>query len=163
MFQLLNKCNARCLSWSYELADFILVSWHDDGATGESNALKRLMHEHDNLRELMALSPGLWRQSLRYAIKKPICHSVRLRPNLSWSPEYNKLTLFQQWEEPSSSSNPQSDITSEEHHKILLRFLSTNTFKISSLSRLCEYPLYDFEHTDTISIHTSRGHQNIWR
>ena len=40
--------------------------------------------------------------------------------------DYKELALSpRQGEEPSSSSNPQSDITSEEHLKILLRFLST--------------------------------------
>jgi len=34
----------------------------------------------------------------------------------------------QQWEEPSSSSNPQSDITSQEHLTILLRILSKNIY-----------------------------------
>ena len=46
-------------------------------------------------------------------------------------------------EEPSSSSNPQSDITSEEHLKILLRILSYKTnFKITSLLPTSEYQIY---------------------
>jgi len=39
--------------------------------------------------------------------------------------DYKRLALSpRQWEEPSSSRNPQSDISSEEHLKILLRFQS---------------------------------------
>jgi len=92
-----------------------------------------------------------------------MCHSVRLKPRLSWGPDYNNLTLFWQWEEPCSSSNPQSDITSEEHLKISLRFLSTNTFKISCIFHLREYALNVFKQPDAISTCTSRGHQNFRR
>jgi hypothetical protein len=43
--------------------------------------------------------------------------------------------------EPSSSSNPQSDITSEEHLKILLRILSTH-FTITSLLLRRDFQIY---------------------
>jgi len=59
-----------------------------------------------------------------------------------------------QWKEPSSSRNPQSDITSEEHLIILLKILSTNYFKITSLFHLGEYTVYLFKETHSVSIYT---------
>ena len=75
---------------------------------------------------------------------------------------YKNSHCPREWEEPSSSSNPQSDITSEEHIKILLRFLSKPiTTTIASLLFSCEYAWYVFEQTDTISICISRGRQKF--
>ena len=67
------------------------------------------------------------------------------------------------WKEPSSSSNPQSDITSEEHLKILLRILSTKTFTIASLNHLREYALYVFVETNCFSIRTPTSRRNYRR
>ena len=69
----------------------------------------------------------------------------------------------QRWKEPSSSSNPQSDITSEEHLKILLRILSTKSLIITSLFHQCEYSVYVFVQIDTISIRTQSGRRNYRR
>jgi len=66
-----------------------------------------------------------------------------------------------QWKESSSSSNPQSDITSEEHLKILLRILST--FKITSLFSLREFALYEFVETNTFSVRTTEGRRTFQR
>ena len=66
------------------------------------------------------------------------------------------------WEQPCSSSNPQSDITSDKHFKILLRILS-NYSKITSLLHLREYALYEFVETNTFSIHTPEGRRNCRR
>ena len=67
------------------------------------------------------------------------------------------------WKEPSSSSNPQSDITSEEHLKILLRILSTKTFTITSSNHLREYALYVFVETNCFSIRTPTSRRNYRR
>ena len=67
------------------------------------------------------------------------------------------------WKEQSSSSNPQSDITSEEHLKILFRILSTKTFPITSLNHLHEYALYVFVETNCLSICTPTTRQNYRR
>jgi hypothetical protein len=64
------------------------------------------------------------------------------------------------WKEPSSSSNPQSDITSEEHLKILLRIVSTT---ITSLFSLREYALHEWEQIDYFSIRTSTTCRNYRR
>jgi len=68
-----------------------------------------------------------------------------------------------QWKEPSSCSNPQSDITSEEHLKISLRILSTLLSKITSLIHLSEYTLYVFVETHMFSVRTSTGRRNFRR
>jgi hypothetical protein len=64
---------------------------------------------------------------------------------------------------PSSSSNPQSDITSEEHLKILLRILSTKTIIIASIFHLREYALYEWERIDFISVRTPTARRNYRR
>jgi hypothetical protein len=66
-------------------------------------------------------------------------------------------------EKPSSSSNPQSDITSEEHLKILLRILSTKIFTITSLFSLREYALHVWEFLDPISVRTPTARRNYRR
>jgi hypothetical protein len=60
--------------------------------------------------------------------------------------------------ESSSSSNPQSDITSEEHLKILLRILPKQLFKITSLIHLSEFQIYVYLETieETYSPRLSR-------
>jgi hypothetical protein len=50
-------------------------------------------------------------------------------------------------EEPSSSSNPQSDITSKEHLKIFLRILSYKNFTITSLLPISEFQIYVYLET----------------
>jgi hypothetical protein len=64
------------------------------------------------------------------------------------------------WEEPSSSSNPPSDISSEEHFNILVRILFP-IYKITSLLSLREYTLYEFVETNTFSLRTPEGRRNI--
>ena len=49
------------------------------------------------------------------------------RQALPEAPIIKSSHCLRRWREPSSSSNPQSDITSEEHLKILLRILSTTS------------------------------------
>jgi len=78
-----------------------------------------------------------------------------------------RIRLYKNWyhprqsKEPSTTSNPQSDITSREYFEILLRILST--FTKASLNHLGEYALYVFEQVDTISGWTSTGHKNCRR
>jgi len=66
------------------------------------------------------------------------------------------------WEELSSCTNPQSDIISEEHLKILLRILPIIT-KITALFHLHEYALYEFMQTNTFSVRTPEGGRNFRR
>jgi hypothetical protein len=82
----------------------------------------------------------------------------------AWPEELNITSSHRPrwWEEPSLSSNPQSDITREEHLKILFRTLST-LFKITSLYSLREYALYEFMETNTFSVRTPERHRNFWR
>jgi len=67
------------------------------------------------------------------------------------------------WKEPSSSNKPQSDITSEEHLKILLKILSTKTFTITSLNHLREFALYVFVETNCFWIRTPMSRRNYRR
>jgi len=66
------------------------------------------------------------------------------------------------WEQPSSSSNPQPDITSEEHLKTLSRILST-WVKNFSRFHLSEFALYEFVETHTFSACTPEGRRNFQR
>jgi len=65
----------------------------------------------------------------------------------------------QRWKKPSSSSNPLSDITIQEHVKILLRILSTLQITLQFLLR--EYALYEFVETNTFSVRTLEGCLNL--
>jgi len=65
------------------------------------------------------------------------------------------------WKQPSSSHNPQSDITSEEHLKILLRILST--YKQNYFSIITLWIRFIWVHRDShiLSTHT-RGSSQLW-
>jgi hypothetical protein len=66
--------------------------------------------------------------------RKPVVKMVWTVAKLEPVNDDKELALSpRQWEEPSCSSNPQSDIPSEEHLKILLRFLPKHAFTILSL------------------------------
>ena len=162
MFQLLNKLEARCLSWSYELSYYVrTISWYEDGPPWGRNAWKPLIHEHNNLEGIC----GTINESLK--LISAISYQAHY---VSWRKSKGKLDLRiwlyknshfpQQWKEPSSSSNPQSDSTSEEHLKILLRILSTKSLNITSLFHLREYCIYVFHQTETVSIRTQSGRRN---
>ena len=86
---------------------------------------------------------------------------MNLKASLIWGSDYKELTLFRQWEEPSSHCNPQTDITSEEHLQILLTFPNTNYIKIISWTHLRAYALYVQEEFDTIGVHTQQDCRNI--
>ena len=100
------------------------------------------MHEHDNLEWIHG--------NINDALQLLSAISYQT-VSVSWRWSKGKLdqtaSLYKnshcprQWEEPSACSNPLSDITSEEHLKILLRILYTN-FKITSLIHLWEYTIY---------------------
>jgi hypothetical protein len=72
------------------------------------------------------------------------------------------LHHHQRWDTASSSCNSQSDITSEEHLKTLLRFLSKTHFKITSLFHLHEYTLYQLLGSNCISDSIQEGHRRFW-
>lgn len=78
------------------------------------------------------------------------------KTHLSQGTDYKKHTLSWEWGEPSSSINRQSDITSEVHFIILLRFVSTN-FTITSINHLRDYSLYASEEINSISLGTPEG------
>ena len=122
-----------------------LISYMMMASYEERNALKPIMHEHDNLEG----TRGRIRDRIPAdAIKQKTVVIVReVAAKLEPAKDYKRLALSpRQWEEPSSSSNPQSDITSEEHLKILLRFLHKN-FTISSLLPTSEFILYVYIET----------------
>jgi len=111
----------------------ILCIWyhdHEDGPTGECNLSNPLKHEHNDHRELIALSMRHLGCSWTAATKPTWCHSENVKDRLTWGSFYKELTLFWQWEEPSSGSNSQSDTTSEEHLKMLSGILSINLSKL---------------------------------
>jgi len=87
----------------------------------ECNALKPIMRGHDNQRELVAAktedSSEIRYQSKPIGLVVSSCQSWACEKTIKYSGRPRRL------KEPSSSSNPQSDITSEEHLKILLRIL----------------------------------------
>lgn len=84
-------------------------------------------------------------------------------PRLSRAFDCKEHRLFRQWAEPCSSSYSQWEITHEAHRIILLRFLSSMTFKITSSFHIREYALYVCEQIDTVSVPTSRGLQQYPR
>jgi len=141
-----------------------MISWLEDNPLWGRNALKHLRHEHHNLEGIR----GTINESLK--MNSAISYPANYVP---WQWLEGKLDLQarlykdshcpRQWEEQSSSSNPQSVITSEEHLEILLRILSTKNFNITSLLHLREYSLYAFVQVDTVSLHTQTGCQNYWR
>jgi len=117
------RCSFVCLIlWSW--------GWPDRGC----NVLQSILYVYDKTRELVALSMRHTSCSQHYAIKQSQFYSKNLKASLTCRTMHEMLTLSRQCNEPSSSSNPQSDITSKEHFKILLRILSTilqNYFPIS--------------------------------
>jgi len=106
-----------------------LCVWYlpEDGPGWEHNASKPLVHEHCNLEGLCGYfnvrfpeMGSVFRDQLsgNYAVKVRWSRGV-----LSLGLGYIELTLLWHWEEPSSSSSPQSDISSEQHLQIILRIL----------------------------------------
>ena len=111
----------------------------------KQNTLKPIMHEHNNLKGTRGRNRD---GNPMDAVKQnTIVIVAEVAAKHEPVKDYKRLALSpRQWEEPSSSSNPQSDITSEEHLKILLRFLHKN-FTISSLLPISEFILYVYIET----------------
>jgi hypothetical protein len=111
----------------------------------ECNALKPIMRGHDNQRELVAAKTEDTSE-IRYQAK---LSGLVVSSGQTWASE--KTIKYsgrpRRLKEPSSSSNPQSDITSEEHLKILLRILPKTTFTITSLLHTSEFQMYIYLET----------------
>jgi hypothetical protein len=117
-----------------------LISCRMMASYEERNALKPIMHEHDNLRGTRGDNrAGIPRTLSSNTVVIVMGVAAKLEP----AKDYKRLALSpRQWEEPSSRAIHSQTITSEEHLKILLRFLPKTTFKITSLLLTSDFVIY---------------------
>ena len=124
----------------------------ENGSSWESNALKPLMHEHDNFKGIWGyIQNACSEMGHDFSDRLSSNHSViaRISDKVSSSGlDIKELTLFRQWKEPSCRCNLQSDICSGEHLQMLIGIPSI----IISITIKCNQHLQPLEENSTTSI-----------
>jgi len=158
----MNKSQARCRSWSYEVSYWCVWNHemrmaHSGGETPENHSCMHTI----TWREFVALSVSHLSWSWQKAIKQTMCHCNHPNASLTWGSNYIRTHIV--------PNNEKNQALAAMHSQTLqvknaLKYYSEfylKTDTISSLFHLCEYSLYVYEEVITISVHTSAGRQNF--